>query len=129
MSVFTDSLPHVVYRCYDAQGRLLYIGCTRDIGARMQVHASSWNNPASAALTLRMKSMTAVEYPDKASGRAAERQAIHDEAPILNLHHQRERMSPSERNERIAAYVAKTRPPADPELVALMNATLDRFAS
>lgn len=38
---------HWVYRCYGADDRLLYVGCTRDIGARFAVHHASWGNPES----------------------------------------------------------------------------------
>lgn len=37
---------HYVYRCYDASGALLYVGCTKDPAARRTAHrhslASSW---------------------------------------------------------------------------------------
>lgn len=108
------NIPHVVYRCYDADDRLLYIGCTHDIGGRMQVHASSWGNPASAVLNMRMVRSTEVEYPDKATARAAERQAIFDEAPLLNMHHQRERITPAARRQLMEDYLEATRPPVDP---------------
>lgn len=103
---------HYVYRCYDAADRLLYIGCTQDVEARIAVHRSSWNNPASAGLSMRMTRYDATEYPDKETARAAERQAIHDEAPLFNLHHQRERMTPADRYAFIWAYVELTRPAA-----------------
>ena len=111
--------PHVVYRCYDAADRLLYVGCTHDINGRMNVHASSWGNPASAALNMRMARYETEEHPDKATARAAERQAIHDEAPLLNLHHQRERITPAARYALIEDYLESTRPPIDAELVKL----------
>lgn len=113
---------HTVYRIYDVADRLIYIGCTHDIGARMQVHASSWSNPASAAINLRMNRMTETEYPDKESARAAERQAIFDEAPILNLHHQRERLTPAYRRAHIEAYIELTRPEPDAATLAWFEA-------
>jgi predicted GIY-YIG superfamily endonuclease len=112
------NVPHYVYRCYDAADRLLYIGCTQDMGGRMAVHASSWQNPASAALNLRMARHTVEEFPSKDAARAAERAAIFNEAPLFNLHHQREKKSPADRYAFISAYVELTRPPMDPEFAA-----------
>lgn len=84
---------HYLYRCYDAQGRLLYIGCTQDPGARSQVHGSSWHNPVSAYLNLRMTRWETEEKPyrGKTVARAAEKAAIEAEAPLLNQHHNRGR--------------------------------------
>jgi len=70
---------HYVYRCYDADERLLYIGCTHDIGTRFAVHQSSWSNPVSAVLNLRMVRHTEAEYPNKAAARRAEREVLVDE--------------------------------------------------
>lgn len=104
-------LPHVVYRCYDADDRLLYVGHTHDINQRLDVHRSQWGNPASAALNMRMVRHTEAEYPDKASAKAAEIQAIYDEAPVLNLHHQRVKRTPAQRYEDIVAFLEATRRP------------------
>lgn len=112
---------HFVYRCYGPDGRLLYIGCTNDVEGRMAVHASAWSNPASAGLNLRMTRYESTVYPDKPSARAAERQAIHDEAPIFNLHHQRESLSPTARLARIAEYVESTRPALGADLDSIFG--------
>lgn len=133
MSDFQDALEHTVYRCYDAEDRLLYVGCTRDIGARMQVHLCSMDNPASVVIARRMERMTETKYPSKASGQAAEREAIRNEEPLFNLHHRRERLTPAERNARIDAYLEETRPAPDPEFAAWLkestDAILSRFAT
>jgi predicted GIY-YIG superfamily endonuclease len=81
-------LPHVVYRCYDAQDRLLYIGHTYRTNTRFHTHRSS-TKPASIALCLAMVRHTEVEHPTKAEAAEAERRAIWTEAPLLNTHHQR----------------------------------------
>lgn len=78
---------HVVYRCYDADNRLLYIGCTQDLTARMQVHECDSTNPASVELIKRLDLVEYEEYPDRATARQAEREAITAEAPLLNTHH------------------------------------------
>jgi predicted GIY-YIG superfamily endonuclease len=121
--------PHVVYRCYDATDRLLYVGCTRDIVARMQVHAASWNNPASALLSMRMTRYEVEEFPTRAEAREAERRAIYNEEPLGNVHHQRERVTPQERYLRVEEYLEATRPPRDPELSAAIANALAGFAS
>lgn len=78
---------HYVYRCYDSEGRLLYIGCTQDLAARMAVHECDIDNPASRELMPRLHRVEYVEYPDRESALAAEREAIELEAPLLNTHH------------------------------------------
>lgn len=117
---------HYLYRCYDADGRLLYIGCTQDIGARMQVHASSWQNPVSAYLNLRMTRFEAEEkpYAGKVAGRKAEREAIAAEAPLLNQHHNKGR---GLRGPELEAELRRTRPPRDPALMAQLDAILEDF--
>lgn len=114
-------VPHFLYRCYDADDRLLYIGCARDVAARLGVHLVSWSNPASAALNLRMVRHTEVECPDKATARAAERQAIYDEEPLLNSHHQRVMRRPAHRRADIEAYLQATQP-EHPGLMAKLTA-------
>lgn len=37
----TEPRTHFVYRMYDVNNRLLYIGCTKDIGTRLANHRSS----------------------------------------------------------------------------------------
>lgn len=101
---------HVVYRCYDADDRLLYIGCTWDINSRLNVHASSWHNPVSYVLNLRMVRHTVAEYPDKQSARKAEREAIRDEQPLLNLHHQRVPVTSADRLALIDEYLQGAQP-------------------
>lgn len=80
-------MKHYVYRCYDAEGVLLYIGCSRDVEGRMAVHLSNWFNPASVHLRFHMDRYDSVEYPDKETARRAERESIAAEAPLLNVHY------------------------------------------
>jgi len=78
---------YVVYRCYDRDGRLFYIGSTGDIVSRMAVHRSSRANPASTQLSLHMARYQVEEFPSESDARRAERLAIAAEAPLLNVHH------------------------------------------
>lgn len=125
-------MTHYVYRCFDEADRLLYIGCTADMGSRMAVHMASGDNPASRVLIMRMVRHEVEEHPDEASGRAAERAAIYAEEPLANLHHQRVRETAAERARRLDAYLESTRPPVDPEWAAVSErakAALAAFAT
>jgi predicted GIY-YIG superfamily endonuclease len=108
-------MTHYVYRCYDAADRLLYVGCTQDVGARIAVHMASGHNPASRVLIFRMARHEVVTYATEAEAKQAERDAIYNEAPLANLHHQRVRETPDQRARRISAYIEATRPAPDPE--------------
>jgi excinuclease UvrABC nuclease subunit len=68
-----------VYRCYDAHGALLYIGCTRSLTSRMYSHSlkAPW---ASDVVKVR-----AEVYPTRREGLRAEREAIEAEAPLYNI--------------------------------------------
>lgn len=81
----TRHADHFVYRCYDAAGRLLYIGCTSNVARRMSDHRSS-PNKASRWLRVSMASFT-VEgpFPSRTAGLAAEASAIQAEQPLFNL--------------------------------------------
>lgn len=117
MSAAPDNLPHFIYRCYDAEGRLLYVGCTHDVNNRMAVHASSWSNPASAYLNLHMDRYE-VEGPiaGRAAARQREREVIANEAPLVNVHHNKGRGLPR----------VPVQPPTAEEM-ALASRKLDEF--
>lgn len=70
-----------LYRWYDADGLLLYIGITEDLAGRTSSHErkSSW-----AAFAVRR---TVTYLPDRASAETAERFAIYDECPLFNHQH------------------------------------------
>ena len=81
--------PHSVYRCYAADGSLLYVGCASDVEGRMFHHlhrCNAWKQP-NGTLRRHMAHWDAVEYPTKAEARAAERSAIANERPLLNKQH------------------------------------------
>lgn len=129
MGPFWDNeVEHYLYRCYDAGDRLLYIGCTHDVEARMQVHGSSWSNPVSAYLNMRMVRYEAQEPPFKGriAGRAAEKEAIAAEAPPLNRNHNKGRGLVGAALE---AELERTRVPLDPELRDQFTQILAKFGA
>lgn len=69
----------VVYRCYDADGQLLYVGCTSNLYMRSKGHEkkASWWSQVTRTET--------VPYPDLAQARFAEAQAIANENPLYNV--------------------------------------------
>lgn len=86
MSVDYAHLPHYVYRCYDIDGNLLYIGATRNVAGRLY-HLTALCNIGkhpNGELRRRMHSHTAQEFPNRAAAFAAERAAIAAERPELN---------------------------------------------
>lgn len=70
--------PHHVYRYLDADGTVLYVGCTSDLTSRDRHHRRRVWYPA----VRRMESET---FADRESGRAAERAAIEKYRPIHNV--------------------------------------------
>lgn len=74
-----EHLPHTVYRVYDTDGVLVYVGCTSDIDRRLREHRSGapWRH--------RIHRVTTVEYPDMARGLVAEHNAINAERPEHNI--------------------------------------------
>ena len=89
-----DMRTHHVYRIYDADDALLYIGCAQDVETRLSFHCEiSSQSPTSWEIAARMARHTSESYPNKALAREAERQAIAAEAPLLNKQHNRRRAS------------------------------------
>lgn len=74
--------PHVLYRCFDAAGELLYIGITNDPSNRFNLHERStpwWGDVAEVRLDESFASRWDLED--------AERVAIFDEIPLHNSQH------------------------------------------
>mgnify|MGYP001049083207 CR=1 FL=1 len=71
--------PSCLYRFFDAQGVLLYVGIAKDPAVRERQHAqhSTWHAHA--------RSRTIEWFEDRESALAAERAAIRDEAPVFNV--------------------------------------------
>lgn len=85
--LIAETLNHYVYRCYDSDGVLLYIGCTTNVQKRLKSHFSApANNTASWWLSL-FYADHEVEgpFPGRAAGRATEAAAIAAEHPLFNL--------------------------------------------
>lgn len=76
-------IEHTLYRHFDAQGRLLYVGITVDPGRRWKQHQADKPWWAEVAQT------TYEQHPDRASVLAAEREAILREEPLHNVVHNR----------------------------------------
>ena len=80
--------PHFVYRIYDAEDRLLYVGCARNVDDRMFLH-SAWSSqsPTSWEIRERMVRHTSQKFSTKLRAHAEEIRAIRKEAPLLNKQH------------------------------------------
>lgn len=84
-SVAAADAPHFLYRCYDADGDLIYIGCTRNVKRRIDAHLRG-GRAASRWLAVFMTSHE-VEgpFPNRATALAAEARAITLEQPVFNI--------------------------------------------
>jgi len=70
---------HVVYRFFDKNDRLLYVGCTRNLEKRCREHRSRpWFHEVTRTTT--------TTFPNRHDARQAERQAIGEEHPVHNVH-------------------------------------------
>jgi predicted GIY-YIG superfamily endonuclease len=84
----TENAPHYLYRCYDADGVLLYVGCTSEPKKRLATHrrgdrgASRW-----LAVTMVRSEVDCDIYPNRDSGLEAEAEAIEIERPVFNFQH------------------------------------------
>lgn len=74
-------LPHVVYVAFDADDRVLYVGCSHNLPQRMRRHrqTSPWHS-----LVARMET---TEFPDMAEAETVERDKIQALRPIWNVDH------------------------------------------
>ena len=104
----------VVYRHYDAEGRLLYVGAARSFGNRTQTHLreAEWVSQSVRA--------EAVFYPTREEALDAEMAAIRSEKPIYN----------AVRNGRSLAKPPKraTKPPVETVLKVSRDAFRSRWA-
>ena len=73
--------PTYLYRIYDADDALLYIGITRNPAGHLSKHACRpWGN--------RIDSVSYDKYPSRRAALDAERHAIETEGPLHNITHQ-----------------------------------------
>ena len=70
-----------LYRHFDKDGRLLYVGISFDSLVRLHGHR------ASAKWFAQVTTITIQRYPTRAEAEAAERSAIKDEKPLHNIAH------------------------------------------
>lgn len=74
-----ENRAHFVYRCYDAQGLLLYVGCTVDLATRRIGHTrQSWWFP-------QVDSYRVIAFSNRRRALAAEARAIATERPLWNV--------------------------------------------
>lgn len=83
-----DKIP-MVYRIFDADDRLLYIGCTHNVETRIHMHLRRGGNRTAASRELQplFAYYTTESYLDLREAQRAELRAIKDEAPLLNRRH------------------------------------------
>lgn len=81
--------PTVLYRFYDAEGTLLYLGITSTLMSRLGAHSGdkAWFRGVASA--------TIEHFPDRASALTAERDAVQAEHPRYNVVHQPKPKPPS----------------------------------
>jgi len=74
-----DDQPHYVYRCFDATGRLIYVGCSVNPVARLEGHAKRawWGDQI---VTTRL-----VVFPTRRYALSKETEAIRTEHPRWNV--------------------------------------------
>lgn len=73
---------HYVYRCFDAAGVLLYVGCTSDLNTRRLAHnAQSWWFPQAESFRVNA-------YLSRSRALTVEAEAIFSERPLWNVRHQ-----------------------------------------
>lgn len=79
------SKPHFIYRCFDADGLLLYVGCTKDVPRRISLHQRDLRNKASRWLQVSMvRYEVEGPYADLETARRVEANAIANEQPLFN---------------------------------------------
>ncbi len=102
-----SSTPTTLYRAYDAQGQLLYVGISYDALSRLSQHATAGWSHYAASITLQ-------RHPNRESAAAAELAAIRTEDPVFNMAGR-----PLERSlQWLAAYPGNNPDDIDPEALA-----------
>lgn len=74
------SIPHYVYRVYDTTDVLLYVGCSKNVAVRLEMHRverAHWFH--------RLARVDVVAYPDFGLAAEDEGEAIWTESPVFNI--------------------------------------------
>lgn len=114
-SPFIENREHFVYRLFDADDQLLYVGLTYDLKKRLQQHrrkAKWWHSAAHG---------TAVLYPGLFAARRAETIALQTEGPAFNV------LKRSDQDVRVTDQVTVTDPVTTPRMYrALAEMVIDQ---
>ena len=68
---------HFVYRCLDSAGRVIYVGCTKDVAARMKQHIKT-------GITAETHRLRVTVHQSRAAALQTERAEITQHEPRLN---------------------------------------------
>jgi predicted GIY-YIG superfamily endonuclease len=81
-----NGIAHEMYRVYDAEDRLLYVGMGRDASTRMHQHVDVYNSQVQASHLMAglMASYYVETHGSRSDARDAERDAIRAEHPMFN---------------------------------------------
>lgn len=74
----TDPIPNYVYRCYDAAGRLIYVGCTNNPVLRLASHKKAWWGD-------QLHTTRLIVFPNRRHALNRETDAIRTEKPRWNV--------------------------------------------
>jgi predicted GIY-YIG superfamily endonuclease len=94
---------HYLYRCYDADGDLIYIGCAEDVEKRIRSHRKGVARASRLLRLFMVRYEASGPYPTKEAALYAEREAIRLEQPLFNTQERGINM-PASRNE-VARYL------------------------
>lgn len=78
-------LPHYVYRCFDADGDLIYIGCTSNVARRIGAHRRGEKAASRWIKHFYFRHEVEGPFPTRAAGLEAEAAAIQRERPVFNM--------------------------------------------
>ena len=103
----TADTPHYLYRHFDADGKLLYVGITLNPESRQLTHRTTtpWRHLI-ATITQEM-------HPSLAIAEAYERHDIRTKVPLYNVSHSPDREAAKKRVAELAAYHEATRPTSE----------------
>lgn len=80
----TRHAPHFIYRCYDKDDDLIYIGCTSNVKRRISAHRRGGKAVGRWLTVSMVRHEVEGPFDGRDAGRAAERSAIQVEQPLFN---------------------------------------------